>query len=91
MGSGIYVSGELHNKIVVMFGGKILVASGVLDDGNGVSIGFQELVKDHEVGSDPDEDFSEIKPTVMLSFDNEKSIDVVIEHLEKIKKLLHEI
>lgn len=91
MGSGIYVSGELHNKIVVMFGGKILVDSGVLDDGSGVSIGFQELVKDHEVGSDPDEDFSEIKPTVMLSFDNEKSIDVVIEHLEKIKKSLHEI
>lgn len=91
MESGIYVCGESLNKIVVRFGGKIHVGSGVLWDKSGVSIGFQELSEDHEIGSDPDEDFSEIKPTVMLSFDNEKSIDVVIKHLEKIKKLLHEI
>lgn len=91
MESGIYVSGELLNKIVVRFGGKILVGSGNLEDGSGVAIVFQDLVKDHEVGSDPDEYFSEIKPTVILIFDNEKSIDVAIEHLEKIKKLLHEI
>lgn len=91
MESGIYVCGESLNEIVVRFGGKIIVGSGNLEDGGGVAIGFQELVKYHEVGTDPDEDFSEIKPTVMLSFDNEKSIDVVIKHLEKIKKLLHEI
>lgn len=74
-----------ENQALVVFGGKVNVASG-LYDGTG-AIMFQELNEKFPVGTElPISSWDREKPTVGLIFDNTESLDAVIKALEHLKE-----
>lgn len=74
-----------ENQALVVFGGKVNVASG-FHDGTG-AIMFQELDEKLPVGTElPISSWDRGKPTVGLIFDNTESLDAVIKALEHLKE-----
>lgn len=83
MESGVYILYD-KNIISVVFGGRIGLA---LSERNGYkSLGLQQLDKKYNVGESIKEKWNRYKPSVNLLFDNEKSIDILIEALDKLKE-----
>lgn len=84
MESGIYTTRE--GNIHLFFGGKIGV--GIAENELGEKVLFlEELTIPQEIGSDamPQEDMKKNK--IVFHFNNEKSIDVVINNLLRLKEL----
>lgn len=74
-----------EDQAVVVFGGKVNVASG-FHDGT-AAIMFQELNEKFPVGTElPISSWDMEKPTVGLIFDNTESLDAVIKALEHLKE-----
>ena len=74
-----------EDQAVVVFGGKVSVASG-FHDGT-AAIMFQELNEKFPVGTElPISLWDMEKPTVGLIFDNTESLDAVIKALEHLKE-----
>ena len=84
MDSGIYTTetGNIH----IFFGGKIGVGIAKDDFGNKMLI-FDELPIPQEIGSDAMSQVDMERQKIVFHFDNEKSIDVVINTLLKLKEL----
>ena len=83
MESGVYILYD-KNIISVVFGGRIGLA---LSERNGYkSLGLQQLDKKYNVGESIKEKWNRYKLSVNLLFDNEKSIDILIEALDKLKE-----
>lgn len=83
MDSGIYTTkaGNIH----IFFGGKIGVGIAEDDYGNKMLI-FDELPIPQEIGSDAMSQVDMERQKIVFHFDNEKSIDVVINTLLKLKE-----
>lgn len=86
MESGIYNDGE--SSIFIIFGGKINILIGTMKYDNYKTIGFQELNKKVEIGTEYPEPWDKNKPTIHLLFDKKEEIDVVINNLKKLREKL---
>ena len=87
--SGFYIGQQ--GELIVSFGGRIGVGSQVFnEDGNLVKeLVVMELEKPHEIGADlTNEEMPENKYTFPILFDfrDDKSIDILIEHLQSLKQ-----
>lgn len=83
MESGVYISYD-KNIISVVFGGRIGLS---LNKRNEYKLlGLQQLDKKYNVGESIKEKWNCSKLSVNLLFDNEKSIDALIEALDKLKE-----
>lgn len=88
MESGLY-SNEKGNRIIAVFGGRIGVGIGKNKEGKNVSLLIQELEKKHKVGEVKPEKWDKEKPTIQFIFEEETSIDIVMELLSEAKKTLN--
>lgn len=84
MESGIYNDGE--SSIFIIFGGKINIGIGTMKYDNYKAIGFQELNKKVEIGTEYAEAWDKNKPTIHLLFDKKEEIDAVINGLKKLRE-----
>lgn len=92
MESGIYITDQ--NELLVVFGGKIRVSSYIVTVDNSEpfkEMDFSELKTKKEIGSDldwdpegPAKEYESMHP-VRLQFFDDRSIDVLIEQLQKLK------
>lgn len=84
MESGIYITekGNIH----LFFGGKIRVGIAENELGEKVLL-LDELPIPQEIGSDAMSQADMERQKIVLHFDNEKSIDVVIKNLLRLKEL----
>ena len=91
MESGIYIS-DNKNDTYVIFGGRIGLAVGkrTVKGNEYKCLGAQTLDKTYNVGESIKEKWNYSKPSVHLLFDNEKSIDAIIESLDKLKDKFNE-
>ena len=87
MKSGIY------GESLIVFGGRIRVAPYVdridkENEKNVLCVGLSEFDEDQEIGKTFTEDAGKVfDDKVLLVFNNEKSIDVLIEQLQELKKI----
>lgn len=83
MESGIYTSetGNIH----IFFGGKIGV--GIAESELGEKVLLEELPIPQEIGSDAMSQEDMKRNKIVFHFNNEKSIDVVINNLLRLKEL----
>lgn len=81
-------------NIIVVFGGKIKLGfcHCTLDGNDYESLSVQEFDKAYNVGDRPnkDEKWDDKKQSIHLLFNNEKSIDILIEALGIVKKILND-
>ena len=80
------------SKTRFIFGGHIIVGSGGSSDFNGVGVTFRNTYQDYEIGvplteKEPLNDHHTISEYELL-FLNPKSIDVLLYHLNRAKKIL---
>lgn len=91
--SGFYTTER--NELLVVFGGNIGVSSAVAESDEGMvcEISFRELANKHQIGEDLGpltvEEYYKFSP-VRLRFHDTKSIDVIIEELQELKKLCND-
>lgn len=84
-----YKSG-IAGKANVYFGGKILVCSGMSDPFDAPAISLSELMEAGVPGGDISPDNKEKAAQVWLTFNNERSIDIMQKHLDNCRKLLQQ-
>ena len=84
MESGIYITGK--GNIHLFFGGKIGVGIAENELGEKVLL-LDELPIPQEIGSDAMSQADMERQKIVFHFDNEKSIDVLINNLLRLKEL----
>lgn len=93
MDSGFYIGRQ--GELIVSFGGRIGIGSRVFNEDSNLvkELVVMELEKPHEIGDDlTNEETPENKYTfpILFEFRDDKSIDVLIEHLQSLKKFNQE-
>lgn len=90
--SGFYATDK--DELLVVFGGKIRVSNYIVEYPDGSIIKqmcFSELPENHEIGEPLGEglenEYNDFHP-IRLEFYDERSIDVLIEHLQQIKSFV---
>lgn len=83
---------KTQNKMWVEFGhGDVLVGSMLFENGVG-ALTFDNSLEPHEIGAlIPDSEAEEKNPyesPIIMTFDNIKSLDVVIHHLNRIRSAM---